>query len=87
MKQRVFREAAELVTVVRIVCCAALDYKAEEREFFRELFAPTHKEWSRYNDRKNDLRENWFGDVHIEENQLARSLALLFCEQILESEA
>lgn len=89
MNKSIYRKAAEIVVKKEIAyACIAIDYVVNRhlslrRKLFELIFGPKND---------NDLGPyyvasyDWFGWNEIKENQLARSLALLFMEQIAKDE-
>lgn len=61
-----------IVLLERTTCCGALHRHSQDKQEFINFFKP------------EDIAENdlWFGDKYVEENQLARSLALLFMAEL-----
>lgn len=83
MKPSTFIKAAEMIAnrLTNFACCALSQAKKEEtgyyspsipeRNFIEKSLTSTHEE------------EFWYGNVNNSENQLARSLGLLLCAEIL----
>jgi len=84
MSKSKYREAAEkLFTEWPCCCCWALKVCGAGPERFTEFFYdPGSEHFVKTSDSTNPRHTLWFGDTDSQENQLTRSLALLFMEQL-----
>lgn len=79
-KREKYLDAAMKVSKKRIGCCDALyKYDMEMQDSFDEIFEPSAFINMKYNE--GLFNAWWFGDF-TKENQLARSLALLFMAEL-----
>lgn len=85
---KLFRKASELVFKgkSKFACFAILDatskcdyfYITPESEAFARFFQPEYNQLATM----DDDNDGWFGPAYVEENQLARQLALLFMAEM-----
>ena len=78
-KREKYLTAARRVASSPMGCCNAL-VRYELDENFQDIYYPGYSTIKKYNNGR--YTANWFGGLHNEENQLARSLALLFMAEL-----